>query len=167
MLFLGDHIFVHGIAATPTPLLEGLCKHAEANNLSKITLHHLHLEGPTPWLDAKYNSEFFSLLNLAYLFTFSFIDRIRSNSLFTGSNLRKGVNEGLVDFNSCFLHEVPLLFRRGAVKLNVALIHVSQPDENGYCSLGTSVDTARAAVTNADYIIGELISSSLGMISVF
>lgn len=82
-----------------------------------------------------------------------FLDRIRSNSLFTGGNLRKAVNEGLVDFNSCFLHEVPLLFRRGAIKLNVALIHVSQPDENGYCSLGTSVDCARAAVTNADYII--------------
>ncbi|KAE9548333.1 hypothetical protein FO519_008450 [Halicephalobus sp. NKZ332] len=131
----GDHIFVHGIAATPTPLLEGLCKHAEANNLNKITLHHLHLEGPVPWIDAKYNK------------------RVRSNSLFTGGNLRKAVNEGLVDFNSCFLHEVPLLFRRGAVKLNVALLHVSQPDENGYCSLGTSVDTARAAVTNADYII--------------
>lgn len=85
---------------------------------------------------------------------FDISDRIRSNSLFTGHNLRKAVNEGLVDFNSCFLHEVPLLFRRGAIKLNVALIHVSQPDDNGYCSLGTSVDAARAAVTNANYIIG-------------
>jgi acyl-CoA hydrolase len=131
----GDHIFVHGIAATPTPLLDGLCDYAESNNISKLTLHHLHLEGPTKWLDPKYNK------------------LIRSNSLFTGSNLRKGVNEGLVDFNSCFLHEVPLLFRRGAIKLNVALVQVSPPDENGFCSLGTSVDTARAAVTNADYII--------------
>uniref|UniRef100_A0AC34GHR6 Acetyl-CoA hydrolase/transferase N-terminal domain-containing protein n=2 Tax=Panagrolaimus sp. ES5 TaxID=591445 RepID=A0AC34GHR6_9BILA len=124
-----------GIAATPTPLLDGLCDYAASNNISKLTLHHLHLEGPTKWLDSKFNKH------------------IRSNSLFTGSNLRKGVNEGLVDFNSCFLHEVPLLFRRGAIKLNVALIHVSPPDENGFCSLGTSVDTARAAVTNADYII--------------
>ena len=90
---------------------------------------------------------YFSLLNLAYLFT-SFIERIRSNSLFTGSNLRKGVNEGLVDFNSCFLHEVPLIFRRGAVKLNVALIHVSQPDENGYCSLFYSLEKSETDKSN-------------------
>uniref|UniRef100_A0A914DZ50 Acetyl-CoA hydrolase n=1 Tax=Acrobeloides nanus TaxID=290746 RepID=A0A914DZ50_9BILA len=131
----GDHIFVQGIAATPTPLLTALCEHVKENNLKKITLHHLHLEGPTPWTEADVK------------------DKIRSNSLFTGHNLRKLVNDGTADFNSIFLHEVPLLFRRGAVKLNVALVHVSTPDANGYCSLGTSVDAARAAVTNADYII--------------
>ncbi|VDD96370.1 unnamed protein product [Enterobius vermicularis] len=131
----GDQIFVHGIAATPTPLLKGLCEYAKANNLKKLTLHHLHLEGPAPWIQPEYK-------NL-----------IRSNSLFTGANLRKAVNDGTADFNSTFLHEVPLLFRTGAIKLNVALIHVSPPDKYGYCSLGTSVDTARAAVTQADHII--------------
>ncbi|PAV62969.1 hypothetical protein WR25_03867 [Diploscapter pachys] len=131
----GDHLFVHGIAATCTPLLQGLCEYADANNVSKLTLHHLHLEGPTPWTDEKYNK------------------RIRSNSLFTGHNLRPYVNNGIADYNSCFLQEVPLLFRKKAIKVNAALIHVSPPDANGYCSLGTSVDTARAAVTNADHII--------------
>jgi acyl-CoA hydrolase len=131
----GDHVYVQGIAATPTPLLKGLVEHVKANNLNKITLHHLHLEGETPWTDPDVK------------------DKIRSNSLFTGHNLRKAVNEGIADFNSCFLHEVPMLFRRGAIKLNVALIHVSPPDANGYCSLGTSVDSTRAAVTCADYII--------------
>ncbi|KAL6735453.1 hypothetical protein Aduo_005895 [Ancylostoma duodenale] len=131
----GDNIFVHGIAATPTPLLKGLCEHAKANNLKGIKLHHLHLEGETPWTEPDMR------------------ERIRSNSLFTGANLRKAVNEGIADFNSCFLQEVPMLFRRGAIKLNAAIIHVSPPDQNGYCSLGTSVDTARAAVTNADHII--------------
>lgn len=109
-----------------------------------------------------------------------YLDKIRSNSLFTGHNLRKAVNDGrssvfrisvfkiyaqnlfpeskfislgTADFNSCFLHEVPLLFRRGVIKLNVALVHVSEPDANGFCSLGTSVDTARAAVANAKYIV--------------
>ncbi|VDN30483.1 unnamed protein product [Gongylonema pulchrum] len=131
-----DHIFVHGIAATPTPLLEGLCDYAVANDLKKLTLHHLHLEGPTKWTEPAYR------------------DRIRSNSLFTGSNLRKAVNEGIADFNSTFLHEVPLLFRTGAIKLNVAMLTVSPPDAFGFCTLGTSVDAARAAVTQADHIIG-------------
>uniref|UniRef100_A0A0N4Z0Y2 Acetyl-CoA hydrolase n=1 Tax=Parastrongyloides trichosuri TaxID=131310 RepID=A0A0N4Z0Y2_PARTI len=131
----GDSVFVHGIACTPTPLLDALCEAAKSKNLKHITLHHLHLEGPTPWLKEDVR------------------DKIRSNSLFTGHNLRKGVNEGLVDFNSTFLHEVPLLFRRGAIKLNVALLQVSPPDSHGFCSLGTSVDTARAATQHADIII--------------
>ncbi|KAL3995034.1 Acetyl-CoA hydrolase/transferase C-terminal domain family protein [Acanthocheilonema viteae] len=131
----GSHIFVHGIAATPTPLLEGLCEHVKANNFKKITLHHMHLEGKTPWLapDVK--------------------DRIRSNSLFTGHNLRDAVNDGTADFNSIFLHEIPQLFRSGMIHLNAALITVSPPDSGGFCTLGTGADSTRAAVTLADCII--------------
>uniref|UniRef100_A0A915E2R5 4-hydroxybutyrate coenzyme A transferase n=1 Tax=Ditylenchus dipsaci TaxID=166011 RepID=A0A915E2R5_9BILA len=86
----GDNIFIHGIAATPTPLLNGLCEHVKTNNVSKVTLHHLHLEGDTPWtaeneLKNKYGQ-----------------------TLFTGHNLRSAVNEGVADFNSCFLHEGPV-----------------------------------------------------------
>uniref|UniRef100_A0AC35UEV9 Acetyl-CoA hydrolase n=1 Tax=Rhabditophanes sp. KR3021 TaxID=114890 RepID=A0AC35UEV9_9BILA len=131
----GDNIFVHGIAATPTPLLDGLCEVAKNRDLSKIKLHHLHLEGPTRWVEGEYR------------------DRIRSNSLFTGHNLRKAVNEGFADFNSCFLHEVPLLFRRGVINLDVALIQISPPDAKGYCSIGTSVDACRAAITTAKHVI--------------
>ncbi|EFO17040.1 acetyl-CoA hydrolase/transferase [Loa loa] len=131
----GSHIFVHGIAATPTPLLEGLCEHVKANNFKKITLHHMHLEGHTPWLAADVK------------------DRIRSNSLFTGHNLRGAVNDGTADFNSIFLHEIPLLFRSGMIHLNAALITVSPPDSNGFCTLGTGADSTRAAVTLADYVI--------------
>ncbi|KAI1728609.1 4-hydroxybutyrate coenzyme A transferase [Ditylenchus destructor] len=131
----GDHIYVQGIAATPTPLLAGLVDHVKTNGLDKITLHHLHLEGHTPWIESGIR------------------DRIRSNSLFTGHNLRSAVNEGLTDFNSCFLHEVPLLFRRGAIKLNAAFIDVSPPDENGYCSLGVSAEATPAAISTADHII--------------
>ncbi|CAJ0585768.1 unnamed protein product, partial [Mesorhabditis spiculigera] len=131
----GSNIFVHGIAATPTPLLKALCAHVVGNDLKNIKLHHLHLEGETPWLEPEVR------------------DRIRSNSLFTGANLRAAVSEGFADFNSCFLHEVPMLFRKGVINLDIALIQVSPPDANGFCSLGTSVDTARAAITNADHII--------------
>uniref|UniRef100_A0A914WYA2 Acetyl-CoA hydrolase n=1 Tax=Plectus sambesii TaxID=2011161 RepID=A0A914WYA2_9BILA len=131
----GDKIFVHGIAATPTPLLNALCEHAKKKDLKHITLHHLHLEGPAPWATEEYKGI------------------IRSNSLFTGANLRAGVNNGTVDFNSVFLSEIPLLFKRNVINLNVALIHVSAPDSKGFCSLGTSVDATRSAIINADYII--------------
>jgi acyl-CoA hydrolase len=67
--------------------------------------------------------------------------------------LRHAINDGTTDFNSIFLQEIPLLFRRGAINLNAVLLHVSPPDENGYCSLGTSVDGCRAAVTTGLYIL--------------
>ncbi|KAK6016891.1 hypothetical protein OSTOST_17621, partial [Ostertagia ostertagi] len=130
----GDNIFVHGMAATPTPLLKGFCEHVKANNLTGIKLQHLLLEGETPWIESDLK------------------DRIRSNSLFTGGNLRRAVNEGVADFNSCFLHEIPMLFRRGAIKLNAAII---MGNAFGFCSLGPSVDITRAGAANAGYIIGQ------------
>lgn len=54
-----------------------------------------------------------------------------------------------IDYLPCFLSEIPALFRSGKRPLDVALIHVSPPDIHGFCTLGTSVDIARAAVDTA------------------
>lgn len=78
----------------------------------------------------------------------------RSNSLFIGANCRKAVNEGRADFTPIFLSEIPLLFQRKIIDLDVALIQVSPPDKHGFCTLGPSVDCTRAAIQNAKYIIG-------------
>ena len=78
----------------------------------------------------------------------------RSNSLFIGGNCRKAVNDGRADFTPIFLSEIPLLFQRKIIDLDVALIQVSPPDKHGFCTLGPSVDCTRAAIQNAKYIIG-------------
>ena len=78
----------------------------------------------------------------------------RSNSLFIGANCRKAVNEGRADFTPIFLSEIPLLFQRKIIHIDVALIQVSPPDKHGFCTLGPSVDCTRAAIQNAKYIIG-------------
>jgi len=75
--------------------------------------------------------------------------------LFIGSNVRGSVNEGRADFTPIFLSEVPLLFRRKILNLDVALIQVSPPDIHGFCTLGPSVDTTRAAIQNAKFIVGK------------
>lgn len=93
-------------------------------------------------------------------------DIFRSNSLFIGGNCRKAVNEGRGDFTPIFLGEVPLLFRRKIVNLDVALIQVSPPDEHGFCTLGPSVDTARAAIQNAKYIIGIVFIVNIHSVSI-
>lgn len=131
----GMNIFVHGAAATPTPLLEAMCRR---NDLFDIRLYHLHTEGPAPFLadDCR--------------------DRFTSISLFTGQPLRRAVQEGLADFIPVFLSDIPDLFRNGHIRLDAALVQMSPPDRHGFCSLGTSVDAARAAVELAPLRIAEI-----------
>jgi len=78
------------------------------------------------------------------------------NSLFVSQNVRNIVNGDHGDYIPIFLSEIPILFDKGILPLDVALIHVSEPDKHGFCSLGTSVDIARSAVKNAKLIIAQV-----------
>jgi 4-hydroxybutyrate CoA-transferase len=131
----GMRVFVHGAAATPHPLLQALCNRTD---LEGVTLYHLHTDGPAPWTDAVQQGRF------------------RAVSLFTGPSMREPVNAGRADYVPIFLSDVPDLFRSGTVPLDAALVQLSPPDRHGYCSLGTSVDTARAAVDSARLVVAEV-----------
>ncbi len=131
----GMNIFVHGAAATPTPLLEAMCRR---NDLTGLRLFHMHTEGPAPFLEPACH------------------DRMTSISLFTGRPARRAVQEGLADFIPVFLSDIPALFRDGYIRLDAALLQVSPPDRHGFCSLGTSVDAARSAADSAPMLIAEI-----------
>lgn len=131
----GMHVFVHGAAATPTPLLEALVRRTD---LEGVRLYHMHLDGPIPFAAPEYS------------------DRFRSVSLFTGPALRGPVAEGRADFIPVFLSDIPALFTSGAIRLDAALVQLSPPDRHGLCSLGTSLDTARAAVDTAPLVLAEI-----------
>lgn len=73
--------------------------------------------------------------------------------MFCGANSRGPIAEGKADYVPVFLSEIPSLFRRNILPLHVAIVQVSPPDEHGFCSLGVSVDIARAAVQSADFIV--------------
>ena len=131
----GMRVFVHGAAATPLSLLAAL---AERPGVEGVKLYHLHLEGPARFADPDQEG------------------RIRSVSLFTGPSLRKPVDEGRADFMPIFLSDIPGLFTSRRVPLDVAMVQVSPPDRHGDCTLGTSVDAARAAVDSARVVIAEI-----------
>jgi len=132
----GDRVFVHGVSATPVQLIQAMTdRHQE---LKEVEVVHLHTEGPAPYADEAYKDSFFV------------------NALFVGANVRKAINEGRGDYIPVFLSEVPYLFRNKILPLDVALIHVSPPDNHGYCSLGVSVDAAVAAVQTAKYVIAQV-----------
>jgi 4-hydroxybutyrate CoA-transferase len=81
---------------------------------------------------------------------------LRINTLFISDNVRAAVNEGRGDFTPCFLSEVPLLFRNGILPIDVALIHVSPPDEHGFCSLGLEAGLVKTPAQVAQVVIAEV-----------
>jgi acyl-CoA hydrolase len=99
---------------------------------------HLHTEGP-----ASYTSP-------------DQLKNFRVINIFVGHNLRRSLDYDRVDYLPCFLSEVPSLFRSKRFALDVALLHVSPPDKAGYCSLGVSVDVAKAASQAADILIAQV-----------
>ncbi|MFM7056714.1 MAG: acetyl-CoA hydrolase/transferase family protein [Planctomycetota bacterium] len=131
----GMKIFIHGAAATPTPLLEAMCRRED---LTDVTLYHLHTEGAAPFLAESCRGRF------------------RSVSFFTGAPVRAAVQAGHADFVPVFLSDIPGLFTSRTIPLDAALLQLSPPDRHGQCSLGTSVDAARAAVDTAGVVIGEI-----------
>lgn len=132
----GDKIFIHTAAASPQVLVQALADRAQT--LHDIEIYQLHTEGKAPYAEPELEHNF------------------HVNSLFTGANMRKAVQEGRADFVPIFLSDIPRLFRQGIVKLDVAILQVSPPDVHGYCTLGVSVDTALAASQTARVLIAEI-----------
>jgi len=132
----GQRIFVHGMAATPHVLLEGLV--ARAEHLRDLELIHLHTHGPGAYADPAFDGVF------------------RVANLFLGPNMRSQYDADRVDYLPCFLSEIPALLRSRRRPVHVALIHVSPPDKHGHCSLGVGVDVTRAAVDVADVVVAQV-----------
>ena len=132
----GQQLFVHGGAATPSVLLDALTR--RAGELRDVGVIHLHTEGPAPHLAPEVAESF------------------RHRALFIGANAREAVNAGRADYVPIFLSDIPELFTSGVLPLDAAFINVSPPDAHGYCSLGTSVDAALAAVTAATTVVAQL-----------
>src|SRR5213078_2182042 len=127
----GDRVFIHGSAATPVHLIEELQnRHDELDNVELVSI--------TNFDKPEYMKSFFF------------------NSLFVSANTRSVVNSSDGDYVPVFLSQIPQLFRKNILPIDVALIQVSPPDSHGYCSLGTSVDIAKAAVETSRVIIAQV-----------
>src|SRR5215470_7589071 len=129
----GNRVYVHGSAQTPTCLLKALEK--QADRLREVELVFITVYGDIQVDKPEYSDSF------------------KINSLFVSASIRSAVNEGRADYVPVFLSEIPDLFNRRILPIDVALVQVSPPDKHGYCSLGVSVDIARSAVNTAKHVI--------------
>jgi acyl-CoA hydrolase len=132
----GQRVFIQGSAATPLHLVRALT--ARAPELRDVELVSISTFGDDLFSDPSLGESFFF------------------NSLFVSGNVRRWVNGPHGDYVPVFLSEIPRLFDKGLLPVDVALIHVSPPDKHGFCSLGVSVDIVRSALRSAKHIIAQV-----------
>lgn len=131
-----NRVYIQAAAATPTVLTAALAQ--RASELKNVEVCHLHTEGKAPYANPELKDSF------------------HVNSFFIGKNVRHTLTEGNGSYTPVFLSELPWLFRRNVLPLDVAFIHVSPPDSHGYCSLGVSVEATVAAIENANYVVAQV-----------
>lgn len=128
-----NRVFSHGSACTPTVLLDELAR--QAHRLKNVEIVSITQQGNVEIAKPVYKDSFFI------------------NSLFVSTPVREAVASERGDYVPIFLSEIPILFKNNILELDVAMVTVSPPDKHGYCTLGTSIDIARAAVDSAKKVI--------------
>jgi len=132
----GDRMFLTGNASVPLQLLAALVKRAP--ELENVEICHPLAICPSDYVSPEMEGH------------------LRVNSMFISANVRKAVNEGRADFTPVMLSEFPLLFKNGHLPLDVALIHVSPPDQHGFCSMGAESGLTISAAEVAKIVIAQV-----------
>ena len=128
-----DKIVVQPGCAAPLELINAMVRRKD--ELSDVEIYHILVVGDLPYVKPGMEKHF------------------RHKAFFIGGNTRTAVNEGRAEFIPIFLSEVTMLFKRGVLQADVALIHVSPPDEHGFCSYGIDVGNIKTPAEKSKCII--------------
>ncbi|MBN1637509.1 MAG: acetyl-CoA hydrolase/transferase family protein [Ignavibacteriales bacterium] len=132
----GDNIIVQPGCAAPFRVINAMVDRKE--ELYDVKIYHILIVGKLRYLEPGMEKHF------------------RHIALFIGANARAAVNEGRADFVPIFLSESTLLFVKGNIKVDVALINVSPPDEHGFCSYGIDVGNIKTPAEKAKIVIAQV-----------
>jgi len=132
----GNRIFLTGNCSTPRLLLDALVSYAP--EVRDLTIYHALLVAGSEYVAPEMSGH------------------IRANSLFISANVREAVNQGRADFTPVLLSEFPTLFSKRIIPLDVALVHLSPPDDEGYCTFGIESGLTKSAAESANMIIAEI-----------
>ena len=132
----GQRVFLSGNCSTPHMVLAALVKHAP--NLKDVEIAQALTVGAADYVGPEMEGH------------------LRVNTLFISANIRKAVQEGRADFTPVLLSEFPLMFKNKILPVDVALVHLSPPDEHGFCSFGIETGLTKSAAESAAVIIAEV-----------
>jgi 4-hydroxybutyrate CoA-transferase len=132
----GQRVFLTGNCSTPKEVLSALVRHAP--NLRNVEICQALSVGAADYVGPEMEGH------------------LRVNTMFISANIRSAVQAGRVDFTPVLLSEFPLLFKNRVLPLDVALVHVSPPDEHGFCSFGIECGLTKSPAESAKVIIAEV-----------
>lgn len=132
----GSKVFLGTACGEPGYLVQGLID--RASRLHDVQLLHFVTLGEAPYTEERFDTRF------------------RHNAFFVGPKTRDAINQARADYTPIFISEIPDLFRRKIVPIDVALVQTSPPDQYGFVSLGISVDIVKAAVESAKVVIAQV-----------
>ncbi len=132
----GDRVVVGHACGEPAAVVEAMV--ARAAELRNVEVVHMVAMGPAKYAQPGMEQSF------------------RHNALFVGGSTRKAVEEKRADYTPCFFSEIPRLFRNRILPVNVALIQITPPDSEGFCSYGVSVDYTKVAAESAYVVIAQM-----------
>lgn len=131
-----DKIVVQPGCAAPLELINAMVRRKD--ELSNVEIYHILVVGDIPYTKPGMEKHF------------------KHKAFFIGANARTAVNEGRAEFIPIFLSEVTMLFKRGVIQADVAMIHVSPPDEHGFCSYGIDVGNIKTPAEKAKCVIAQV-----------
>lgn len=132
----GDNVAVQPGCAAPMELIRALVRRKD--ELEDVNIYHILIVGDLPYVKPGMEKHF------------------KHKAFFMGGNTRKAINEGRAEFIPIFLSEVTLLFKKGLLKSDVALINVSPPDEHGFCSYGIDVGNIKTPAEKSKIVIAQI-----------
>lgn len=131
----GARVIVGHACGEPSHLVDALVAHAE--DYENVEIVHMVAMGKCEYCQPGMEKHF------------------RHNAYFAGAKTRDAINTGRGDFTPCCFYQVPELFHT-TMPLDVALVTVTPPDENGMVSLGVSVDYDYEAIMTAKVTIAQV-----------
>jgi acetyl-CoA hydrolase len=132
----GDRVFLTGNCSVPQTVLASLVEYAP--QLRDVEIVQALTVGPADYVSPEMQGH------------------LRVNTMFISANIRKAVQEGRADFTPVLLSEYTLLFKNHHLPLDVALVHLSPPDNYGFCSFGIEVGLTKSPAESAKVIIAEV-----------
>lgn len=132
----GNRVFLTGNCSVPQELLAALVDYAP--KLEDVEIVQALSVGPADYVSPAMENH------------------LKVNTMFISHNIRHAVQEGRADFTPVMLSEFTLLFREGHLPLDIALVHLSPPDNYGFCSFGVEVGLTKSPAESAKVIIAEV-----------
>ncbi|HSO20697.1 MAG TPA: GNAT family N-acetyltransferase [Desulfosarcina sp.] len=133
----GMNIFLGTGAAEPRTLVKRLMA-SDAANLQDLTLIQILSFGDAISLEELRSNKY------------------RLKTFFSGWVASEAITAGRVDLIPSRFSAIPWLIKGRQLPVDVAMIQVTPPDEDGLCSLGIAVDVGRRVMSQASVVIGEI-----------